>query len=177
MPAVDPRNLPEMPALMIAGPGELHGEDLAVLGHQVIAHYGDLWTALHQATITQLGELLGAADPPYLIPGTGTACLDAGVANLFEPGQRVVVADTGFFGTRLRQIAEAHRLEVTMVPVEIGSPVDSAQIADSARGCDGILTPHVETATGVRHPIEDIAKVAVENDLFLLVDGIASVGG
>ena len=177
MSTVDPRNLPDMPELMIAGPGELHDEDLAVLGRQVIAHYGDLWTALHNGTIAQLGELLGAADLPYLIPGTGTACLDAGVANLFEPGQRVAVAATGFFGTRLRQIAEAHRLEVTMVPVDIGAPADPSRIADVAQGCDGILTPHVETATGVRHPIEDIAQVAVENDLILLVDGIASVGG
>ena len=37
--------------------------------------------------------------------------------NLFEPGQRVVVARTGFFGTRLAEIARAHRLEVVDVPV------------------------------------------------------------
>ena len=38
MGEVDPRNLPDLPELMIAGPGELHHQDLAVLGHQVIAH-------------------------------------------------------------------------------------------------------------------------------------------
>ena len=45
---IDPRKLPDMPALMIAGPGELHEEDLEVLGRQVIAHYGDVWTAAPQ---------------------------------------------------------------------------------------------------------------------------------
>jgi alanine-glyoxylate transaminase/serine-glyoxylate transaminase/serine-pyruvate transaminase len=174
---VDPRNLPETPELMIAGPGELHDEDLAVLGKQVIAHYGDLWTALHTQTIAELGHLLGAADPPYLIPGTGTTCLDAAIANTFEPGQRVVVLETGFFGTRLRQIADAHRLEVTSVPVEIGAPADPDRIADAARGAHGVLTVHVETATGVRHPIEDIARIAHDAGAVCMVDGIASVGG
>jgi alanine-glyoxylate transaminase / serine-glyoxylate transaminase / serine-pyruvate transaminase len=177
MTEVDPRHLPEMPQLMIAGPGELHDEDLRVLGGRVIAHYGEVWTALHRQIIGELGELLGAADPPYLIPGTGTTCLDAGVGNLFEPGQRVVVAGTGFFGTRLAQIADAHRLEVTMVPVEVGAPVDPERIAEHAPGAHGILSVHVDTATGVRHPIEEIARVARDNGCAYLVDGIASVGG
>jgi alanine-glyoxylate transaminase/serine-glyoxylate transaminase/serine-pyruvate transaminase len=174
---VDPRNLPETPELMIAGPGELYEEDLAVLGAQVIAHYGDLWTTLHTQAIGELGRLVGAEDPPYLIPGTGTTCLDAAVGNLFEPGQRVVVVDTGFFGIRLRQIAKAHRLVVTNVPVEVGAPADPAEVAEAAAGAHGVLTVHVETATGVRHPIEDIAKAAHGAGAVCMVDGIASVGG
>ena len=177
MADVDPRNLPDLPELMIAGPGELHEQDLAVLGNQVIAHYGDVWTALHSQTIDALSRLLGAADAPYLIPGTGTTCLDAGVANLFEPGQRVLVAQTGFFGTRLSQIAAAHRLEVVEVPVEVGRPIDPSRIADASRGAHGVLSTHVDTATGVRHPIDEIARAARDNELVYMVDAIASVGG
>ncbi|MDQ3940175.1 MAG: aminotransferase class V-fold PLP-dependent enzyme, partial [Actinomycetota bacterium] len=167
----------DMPALMIAGPGELHQEDLDVLGDQVIAHYGDIWTDLHQKTITMLGGLLGAEDAPYLIPGTGTTCLDAAMFNLFEPGQRVVVANTGFFGTRLMELARQHRLEVVEVPVDVGAPADPARIADAATGAHGVMSVHVDTATGVRHPIEEIAKVAHDAGAAYLVDGIASVGG
>ena len=177
MTDLDPRKLPDMPALMIAGPGELHDEDLDVLGRQVIAHYGDVWTALHDQTISLLGQLLDAEDAPYLIPGTGTTCLDAGIANLFEPGQKVVVANTGFFGTRLTEIARAHRLEVVEVPVEVGAPADPARLGEAAQDADGILSVHVETATGVRHPIAEIAAIARETDTIYMVDGIASVGG
>jgi alanine-glyoxylate transaminase/serine-glyoxylate transaminase/serine-pyruvate transaminase len=173
----DPRKLPDMPALMIAGPGELHEEDLDVLGGQVIAHYGDVWTGIHNGLLQRVGELLGAADTPYLIPGTGTLGLDAAVANLFEAGDRVVVADTGFFGTRLAEVARAHRLEVDEVTVEVGSPVDVSEIARRAAGAAGVLMVHVETATGVRHPIEQVATVARDAGAFFMVDGIASVGG
>ena len=177
--SIDPRKLPEMPDLMIAGPGELHDDDREALGQQVIAHYGDLWTQLHSETLGLLGELLGAKDLPYLIPGTGTACLDAAAANLFEPGQSVVVAQTGFFGTRLSEVARAHRLEVVDVEVEVGDPTDPQRIADAleSSGADGVFTVHVETATGVRHPIEEIAEVARAAGAIYLVDGIASVGG
>jgi alanine-glyoxylate transaminase/serine-glyoxylate transaminase/serine-pyruvate transaminase len=166
-----------MPELMIAGPGALHDGELEVAGRQLIAHYGDVWTELHNSAIKELGDLLGCADLPYVIPGTGTACLDAALFNLFEPGQKVVVAATGFFGTRSKQMAEAHRLECIEVPVEVGAPIDPQRIADAAKGADGVITVHVETATGVCHPIQDIARAANDAGAVYMVDGIASVGG
>lgn len=178
--SLDPRKLPEnMPELMIAGPGELHEEDLEILGTQLIAHYGDVWTQLHSETVDLMGEFLGCADKPYIVPGTGTTCLDAAMFNLFEAGDKVVVSGTGFFGTRLAEIAKQHRLEITEVPVEPGAPGDPAALRDAAEsvGAAGILTVHVETATGVRHPIEEIASAAHEVGAVVMVDGIASVGG
>ena len=166
-----------MPELMIAGPGELHTEDLAVLGRQVIAHYGDVWTEIHNSTVRAVGDFLGAADDPYIIPGTGTTCLDAALFNLFDEGQKVAVANTGFFGVRLMELARQHRLEVVEVPVEVGEPIDPQRIADAVKGCDGVLTVHVETATGVRHPIDEIASAARDAGALYMVDGIASVGG
>jgi alanine-glyoxylate transaminase/serine-glyoxylate transaminase/serine-pyruvate transaminase len=173
----DPRKLPEMPALMIAGPGELHEEDLDVVGQQVIAHYGDVWVEIHNRVVDRVGELVGAADRPYLMPGTGTLGLDAAVANLFTEGDRVVVPNTGFFGIRLIEVARAHRLKVDKVDVEIGSPVDPAAVAARVEGAAGVLMVHVETATGIRHPIEEVAKIANDAGALFMVDGIASVGG
>jgi alanine-glyoxylate transaminase/serine-glyoxylate transaminase/serine-pyruvate transaminase len=166
-----------MPALMIAGPGELHAEDLEILGRQVIAHYGDTWQALHEQAVERTGKVLGAADLPYLIPGTGSTCLEAAVVNLFDAGQKVVIINTGFFGIRLREIAIAHRLEFVEVPVAPGEMLDLDKVRDAAKGAQGILSVHVETATGTRLPIEDIAKIAGETGALYMVDGIASVGG
>ena len=174
---IDARNLPELPNLMIAGPGELHDEDLAVLGHQVIAHYGDTWTELHRQTLESLGTILGSGRLPYLIPGSGTTAMEMAIVNLFEPGQRVLIADTGFFGNRLKEIADAVGLETSILPVEVGAPIDAEKIADAADGHDGVLTVHVDTSTGVCHPIAEIAKAAHEAGAAYVVDGIASAGG
>lgn len=174
---IDPRNLPEMPELMIVGPCELEDEALAVLGRQVIAHYGDTWLQIHTDLLEGLEALLGVAEPPYVIPGSGTTCLDAAMMNLFEPGQRVVVANTGFFGNRLMEVARAQDLEVVEVPVEVGAPVEAARMADAGSGAAGFLVVHVETSTGVRHPIAEVARAAHDAGAVCMVDGIASVGG
>ena len=174
---IDPLKLPDMPELMIAGPGELYEEDLDALSRQVMAHYGDFWTQLHSETVALVTEVMGASAPAYIVPGTGSACLDAAIMNLFEPGQRVVVADTGFFGHRLIEIARAQSLDVAVVEVVPGEAIDPGRIADAAAGADGVLTVHVETATGVRHPIEQIAGAAHQAGAAYVVDGVASVGG
>lgn len=169
---------PLRPVLMMAGPAELHDHTLAVLGQQVSACVGAPWVEQHGRTLELLRQILGATELPYLLPGSGSSALDAAIQNLFEPSQKVVIASTGFFGTRLVEIATAHRLQVIEVPVEIGAPIDPQQIARAAAGgVAGILTVHVETSTGVRHPIEDIAGIAREHGALYLVDGIASVGG
>ncbi len=150
-----------------------------MLGHQPIAHYGDTWVALHNETCEALGTLLGAHETPYVIPGSGTVCLDAAMMNVFAPGQTVVVADTGFFGVRLIEVAEAVRLNVVTVPVEVGAAVAPDALAKAARANDaaGILVTHVDTSTGVRHPIADIAAAAHDVNALCFVDGIASIGG
>ncbi|MDQ4064421.1 MAG: aminotransferase class V-fold PLP-dependent enzyme [Actinomycetota bacterium] len=173
----DPMKLPDMPELMIAGPGELHEEDLAAHGQQDIAHYGDVWVEIHNTTDARIGELVDAADAPYLLPGTGTVGLDAAVANLFEPRQRVLVPNTGFFGTRLMEVALAHELEVVELPVEVGRAVDPDDVARRAGDFDGVLMVHVETATGIRHPIAETRRAMGPDGPLLVVDGIASVGG
>ena len=179
MEPIDPRHLPPMPELMIAGPGHMHDEDLGVLGEQLIAHYGDVWVQLHNDTLNAVGRLVNAKDPPYVMPGTGTTCLDAAAMNLFEPGQTVVVARTGFFGERLHEVAEANGLNVVDVEVPLGDAADPTALnaAASKNKAAGIFVTHVDTSTGVRHPIREIARAAHDAGALIIVDGIASVGG
>lgn len=174
---IDPNDLPGLPELMIAGPGHLHDADLVALGHQVLAHYGEVWTQLHNETLDALGHLLGTSERPYLIPGSGTACLEVGALNLFEPGDSVVVVDTGFFGVRLKEIAESIGLAVTTVPVEAGAPADPVQVSRAMEGAAGLITTHVDTSTGVRHPIDELARAAHDAGAVIMVDAIASAGG
>jgi len=162
---------------MMAGPAELHDHTLATLGEQVSSCVGAAWVEQHNQTVELLGQLLGA-DRPYLIPGSGTTAIDCAIDNMFEPGQKVAVASTGFFGSRLAEIAAARRLQVVEVPVEVGAPLDPQALARVvAAGVDGVLAVHVETSTGVRHPVEDIAAIARAHGALCLIDGIASVGG
>ncbi|MEV0899216.1 aminotransferase class V-fold PLP-dependent enzyme [Actinoplanes sp. NPDC049802] len=162
--------------LMIPGPCRLDPADAELLGGPVQPHYGPPWAAYLGRVLDDLGALFGAART-YLLPGSGSAGLDAAVLNLFEPGQRVVVVGSGYFGDRLAAIASAHGLRVRVVPCVPGHPVDVDRVAELMPGSHGLLVTHVETSTGVRHPVERLAAAARAAGAVTLVDAIASAGG
>jgi alanine-glyoxylate transaminase/serine-glyoxylate transaminase/serine-pyruvate transaminase len=162
--------------LMIPGPCRLDPRDAEVLGRPVRPHYGAGWVASFRAVLADLSALLGAPHV-YLMPGSGSAGLDAALFNLFEPGQSVVVADTGYFGRRLIDMARVHGLHVRVVPCAPGLPVDLERVAEALPGCHGVILTLVETATGVRHPVERIAALAREHGALTLVDAVAAAGG
>lgn len=162
--------------LMIPGPCRLDPRDAEILGRPVRPHYGAGWVGAFRTAIDDLSSLLGAGHV-YLMPGSGSAGLDAAMFNLFEPGQRVVVPDSGYFGRRLIEMARVHQLDVRVVPCVPGRPVEPGRIAEALPGCHGVALTHVETATGVRHPVEQVASLARENGALTLVDAVASAGG
>jgi alanine-glyoxylate transaminase/serine-glyoxylate transaminase/serine-pyruvate transaminase len=162
--------------LMIPGPCRLDPADAELLARPIQPHYGPAWAAFLRRTLDDLALLLGA-DRTYLLPGSGSAGLDAALCNLFEPGQRVVVVDSGYFGRRLAEMALAHGLEVRVAPCVPGRPVEPERVAALLPGCDGVLVTHVETSTGVRQPVECLAGMARAAGAAVLVDAIASAGG
>jgi alanine-glyoxylate transaminase/serine-glyoxylate transaminase/serine-pyruvate transaminase len=178
LPATPPRTgaIARPPELMIPGPCQLHPQEMTVLAEQVQPHYGPDWAARYHGTLAALGQLLGA-HRVHLLPGSGTAALEAAIINLFQPGHRVVVPDTGYFGRRLAAIASAHAIQTQLLPIPPDRPIDPLLVSDRLRGADGILVVHVETSTGVRHPVADIARAARAAGAVCLVDAIASAGG
>ena len=49
------------------------------------------------------------------LPATGTTAMEAGLANLLEPGETVIVGVAGFFGARLADMAERQGARVVRV--------------------------------------------------------------
>lgn len=169
--------LAAQPELMIPGPGPLTDEGRRILASPLLPHYGGGWPALHADVVAAVGRVVGCTDP-YVLPGTGSMAIDAALFNVFRPGQRVVVPATGYFGDRLAEMARVHGLDVVEVPVPVGSAVDVDRCAGALRaGADGLLVVHVETSTGVRHPVEALAAAAREAGAVIVVDAVASAGG
>jgi alanine-glyoxylate transaminase/serine-glyoxylate transaminase/serine-pyruvate transaminase len=162
--------------LMIPGPCRLDPDEQEVLGRSIQPHYGERWVPRFRRVIDDLTALLGARHT-YLLPGSGSAGLDAALFNLFEPGQRVVVVDSGYFGGRLMTMARAHGLDVRIAPCVPGQPVDPERVGELLPACDGVLVTQVESATGVRHPVEQLAALAHDAGAVILVDAIAAAGG
>lgn len=114
------------------------------------------------------------------LPGTGMSGAECALANLIEPGDRVLVMSSGFFGERLVEIARRCGAEVHPVRSRWGRPVEAEAIEAVLKQHPNwklIAMVHAETSTGVHQPIEPIAELARRYEALLVVDAVTSLGG
>ena len=106
------------------------------------------------------------------------AGMETCMVNLLEPGDKIVVCSSGFFGTRQVEIAGRTAAQVTPLEVPWGQVFDLNQIRDTL----GKVRPkvlsivHAETSTGAWQPIEQLGKLCHEFNTLLVVDAVTSLG-
>jgi alanine-glyoxylate transaminase/serine-glyoxylate transaminase/serine-pyruvate transaminase len=97
----------EAPLRKLMGPGplEIHPRVYQALTSPVIGHLDPAYLI----TLDRIGDHLRRVfqtrnTVTNASPGTGTAGMETCVANLVEPGDKVLVCVHGYFGDRLRQM-------------------------------------------------------------------------
>ena len=169
-----------MRRLMGPGPLDVHPRVYKALSSPVIGYLDPVYLKV----LDRIGELL----PPVFgtknrlanaMPGTGSSGMEACVANLIEPGDRILICVAGFFGDRIRQMAERHGAEITVIEEEWGRPIDPERVEAELKQTSYklIALVHAETSTGVLQPMDDIARLAQKYDTMLMLDTVSSLGG
>jgi alanine-glyoxylate transaminase/serine-glyoxylate transaminase/serine-pyruvate transaminase len=172
--------MPERTLLMIPGPIELDPEVLRVMARPQLGHMDPLVAAAFGRVITRLREVFQApGGQPFVVAGSGTLAMELAVANLVDPGDRAVVVNTGFFGDRMHAILDRLGARVDDVRAPVGQVPDLAAIerALATAATKLITVTHVDTSTGVRAPVEAIARLGREHGALVVVDGVCAVGG
>lgn len=171
-----PRERPEI--LMTPGPTPVPPEVLLAQGSPLVYHRGPGYGRLLREVTDGLKSMLKTKGDVLVFTASGTGGLESAVANLFSPGDRVVVPVAGYFGERFGKIAEAFGLDVRRVDYEWGRAVRAEDVAEALAEAPtkGVLAQHSETSTGVIHDVEAIGRVTREAGVLLVVDVISSVG-
>jgi alanine-glyoxylate transaminase/serine-glyoxylate transaminase/serine-pyruvate transaminase len=146
----------------------------------VLGHLDPAFMPLLDEVRSRLAAVFHAAPGSLTlaISGTGTAGMEAAVANLVKPGARVLAIVTGYFGDRLAEICRRYGAEVTRLDVEWGRACDPDSVtrALAAATQDIVTVVHGETSTGVVNPVEAIARAARSHDALTIVDAVTSLG-
>src|SRR5487761_1841375 len=133
--------------------------------------------ALYQRVLGQLRTFAGTANDVVLLTSSGTGAMEASVANLTSPGDRVMVLTAGKFGERWTALAKAYNCQVDVVSAPYGETF-SMEAVRSALHADtrAVLMQATETSTGVRHDVQGVAELlrsirqAEGKDALLVVD-------
>lgn len=116
----------------------------------------------------------------FPISGTGSAGMEAALCNFIEPGDRVLVAISGYFGERLAEMATRYGAQVDRLTHEWGVVFKPAEIdaAMDGKAYKLVAMVHGETSTGaVQGEVAEIAKVVHNHGALLVLDTVASLGG
>lgn len=115
----------------------------------------------------------------YFFASSGTGAMEAAIVNLFSPGDKVIVVEAGKFGERWRELAETYGLQVLSLKLEWGRAVKPEQVESLLKAhpeVKAVLIQACETSTGVKHPVEEIAKLTKDRECLLVVDAITALG-
>ncbi len=113
---------------------------------------------------------------------TGHGAWEAALVNLFSPGDKVLVIESGFFSLNWGMRGEVFGLEVETLPNDWRRPADAARLENRLREdrehkIKAVLLVHCETSTGVLNPVAALRKAidAARHPALFLVDTISSL--
>lgn len=166
--------------IMTPGPVEADPRVLRAMSYPILGQFDPAFTAMMNETMELLRQLFRTANrQAYPVDGTSRAGLEAVLAGVIEPGDRVLVPICGRFGHLLHEVAERYGAEVAVIEREWGTAFDPEEIIRAIRQHKPkvVALVHGETSTGRLQPLDGIGAACREYDALLVVDAVATIGG
>jgi len=184
IPTPDPASYPavDTPARLLLGPGPsmVHPRVARAMITPVVGYMDPLFLDVLTRTAELLRYTFQTTNPLTLtVSGTGTAAMEAAIANIVEPGDTVLVCAKGYFGLRLAEIARRYGGNVEVITRPWGEAFTPSEVGDALkrRPAKVVAIVHAETSTGVCQPLDDIAPIVHHQGGLLIVDAVTSLGG
>ena len=170
------------PDRLLLGPGPSNADPrvLEAIARPPLSHLDPLYLEL----MNEVQEMLRYAwqtDNRFTIPvsGTGSAAMEATIANTVEAGETVVVGVIGYFGKRLVDMCGRYGAKVVEVSAPWGEALSLETLTQAVEQHKPAVLAlvHAETSTGVLQPLDGIGDLCRAHDCLLLLDTVTSLGG
>ena len=171
---------PSQRILMGPGPTDVDPVVLRAMSAPVLGHTDPAFFSVLDDIAQGLRYAFQTRNPLTLtLTASGTGAMEACLANVLEPGDRLVVGVAGFFAERLALIGERLGAEVVRVQAPWGTAIDPDQVRRvlEVAPTKVLALVHGETSTGVRQPLEGFGALARAHDALLLVDTVPTLTG
>src|SRR6266853_803212 len=162
------------------GPTMVHSRVYEALSKPIVGHLdayfiqvmSDVQELLKSAYRTEEGATL-------VISGTGSAGMEAAVANFLEPGWKFAVFANGYFSDRLTEMAKRQGANVVRFEKGWGEVYTDDEAREFIRRekPKAVGFVHAETSTGALQSGKAICAAAHEADALVIGDCVTSLGG
>lgn len=166
--------------LLGPGPSMVHPRVLQAMASPLVGHLDPYFLEIMDQTQEMLRYVFQTENRLTIpISGTGSAAMEAAVANFVEPGTPVLICINGYFGERLLNMAQRYGGDLIAIHRpwgEIFSPND-VQKALNERPAKVVAIVNAETSTGALQPLDEIARIVHTQGGILIADTVTSLGG
>ena len=164
--------------LMTPGPTIVHPRILKALSKPMIHHRTQEFRDIMTECGAKLKKVFKTENDVLIIPGSGTASMDAAIANTITPGDKVLCLVSGKFSERFAEIAKTYGADVTQLDFDWNSSFDFEKIESALQEDFKLVTAvHNESSTGVRNEIARLGTLLKDKESLFIVDTISSLAG
>lgn len=172
---------PPVRTLMGPGPSDVSPRVLEALGRPTIGHLDPAFIGLMddiKRLLQYAFRTRNALTMPVSAPGSaGMECV---FVNLVSPGDKVIVAQNGVFGGRMKENVERCGATAVMVQDDWGRPVDPHKVEAALKAhpdAKAFAFVHAETSTGARSDAATLCRLARERGVLTIMDTVTGLGG
>jgi alanine-glyoxylate transaminase / serine-glyoxylate transaminase / serine-pyruvate transaminase len=176
LPALQP------PRRFLFGPGPTMVDPrvYSALSKPIVGHLDPYFIQVMGDVQQLLKTAFGTTDGATLvISGTGSAGMEAAVANFLDPGSKFAVFANGYFSDRLTDMAKRQGASVVRFEKDWGETFSDSEAADFIRREKPAVVGfvHAETSTGALQSGKAICAAAHEVGALVIGDCVTSLGG
>lgn len=168
--------------LHIPGPSPLPDRILRSMDRAIVDHRGPEFAKLAKRCLEGIKTIFKTASPVIIYTATGTGAWEGALVNTLSPGDKVLMVETGQFGTLWKKLAEKIGLKPEFIETDWRSGADPKAIEarlkeDKKHEIKAVCVLHNETSTGCLSPIAEIRKAidAAGHPALYMVDTISSL--
>src|SRR5580700_2314295 len=162
------------------GPTMVHPRVYEALSKPIVGHLDPYFIQV-MADVQQLVKMaFGAHEGSTLvISGTGSAGMEAAVANFVEPEAKFAVFANGYFSDRITEMAKRHGAQIARFEKPWGESFGDAEAAEFIRREKPkvVAYVHAETSTGALQSGRAICAAAHDAGALVIADCVTSLGG
>ena len=164
--------------LFTPGPTPVPQNVRNAMSDETMHHRTPEFEAIFEQTRKHLFNLF-KTDEVVMLASSGTGAMEAAVLNLCH--NTLLNVNSGKFGERFGKIALSCGLGQVEIKNEWDTPVSVEAVVEAVKNnsdIDAVAVQISESAGGLRHPVEEIAKAIKEIDpsIMIIADGITAVG-
>jgi alanine-glyoxylate transaminase/serine-glyoxylate transaminase/serine-pyruvate transaminase len=152
------------------------------MDNAVIDHRGPEFQQLGQRVLSGIKTIFKTKGHVFIYPASGTGAWEASLTNLFSPGDKILMFETGHFATLWKNMAAKLGLKPEFIESDWRTGADPQKIeerlrADKNHEIKAVCIVHNETSTGITSPVHEIRKAidAAKHPALYLVDTVSAL--